>query len=562
MESNLPAILRQAQHLSTEDEARLVRHRQQSGLTICEALIELKIIKAKQLTELIADFFAIPIIDVTNYDYRDLCLQLGLRELVCRYLALPIQISNNRLLLAVSDPCHTSLEDEFRFATGKQIEIAVADTQQLKGAIRQVYGNQLREGALPTTHELNEAQLANLVELFDEELETNSDPSSDDSPVSRYINQILHDAVRKQVSDIHFEPYENSYRIRFRCDGILLEAYKPSHTLSRRLAARLKIIAKLDIAQCRLPQDGRIKLQLSATNSIDMRISTLPTLWGEKIVLRLLDSHSCLLDIDSLGMNANQVRLYRNALAAPQGMILVTGPTGSGKTVSLYAGIRLLNTEQVNIATAEDPIEINLPGVNQVQVQPQIDFSFAHALRAFLRQDPDIVMVGEIRDLDTAEIAVKAAQTGHLVLSTLHTNSAAESLLRLQQMGIAAFNISSSLSLIVAQRLARKLCNHCKQAQVISPDLAQQLNITQGTTIYHANQNGCSECNQGYRGRTGIYEMMKVDSRVLQAINRNADAASIEQVAISQGMQTLKQAGIEKLLEGVTSYQELQRVLY
>ncbi len=380
--------------------------------------------------------------------------------------------------------------------------------------------------------------------------------------MSRYINQILLDAVRKGASDIHFEPYEDSYRVRLRCDGILVEIQQPAHHLSRRLAARLKILSKLDIAERRLPQDGRIKLKIGTNTAIDMRVSTLPTLWGEKIVLRLLDSSEASLNIDALGYNDTQKQQYLNALHRPQGLILMTGPTGSGKTVSLYTGLKLLNTAEVNIATAEDPVEINLSGINQVQVQPQIGFGFAQALRAFLRQDPDIVMVGEIRDIETAEIAVKAAQTGHLVLSTLHTNSAAESVARLSNMGVEPFNIASSLSLIIAQRLARRLCNHCKIAYQVDHTQAIGLELTLGETLYRASSDGCSECNNGYVGRVGIYEVMSFTPTLSQAIAQGTSIQTLEQLARSEGMATLKESGLEKLRLGITSVSELQRVLY
>ena len=339
----------------------------------------------------------------------------------------------------------------------------------------------------------------------------------------------------------------------------MVETQQPASHLSRRLSARLKILAKLDISERRLPQDGRIKLRLNQDNALDLRVSSLPTLWGEKIVLRLLDSSAANLDIDTLGYNSEQKQLYLNALKKPQGMILMTGPTGSGKTVSLYTGLRILNTSEVNISTAEDPVEINLSGINQVQVKPKIGFGFAEALRSFLRQDPDVVMVGEIRDLETAEIAVKAAQTGHLVLSTLHTNSAAETVVRLTNMGIEAFNLASSLSLIIAQRLARRLCEHCRQPDTNTP---LHLEISAEDRIYRANPKGCSECTGGYSGRVGIYEVMEFNSDLSEALIKGASINQIEQLAQKNGMQNLHNSGIEKLKQGITSYRELQRVLY
>ncbi|RTZ14978.1 type IV-A pilus assembly ATPase PilB [Vibrio aquaticus] len=562
MLTNLPSILRQAHIIDSVQEMTLVEHINASGQSAPEALLTLNLIHHHDLTEQLCHIFGLHEVNLAQFDYAELCQTLGLRELITRFHALPIQQSSQLLTIAVSDPTNLEIEDEFRFATGLQVELVLADFKQLQGAIRRLYGIALAGEEQRSGKDLNEQELANLVQVSDDEIANIEDLSQDDAPVSRFINQILLDAVRKGASDIHFEPYEESYRVRLRCDGILIETQQPSHHLSRRLSARLKILAKLDIAERRLPQDGRIKLKLNQELAIDMRVSTLPTLWGEKVVLRILDSNSASLNIEVLGYSDQQQALYLEALKKPQGMILMTGPTGSGKTVSLYTGLKILNTSEINIATAEDPVEINLPGINQVQVQPQIGFGFAEALRAFLRQDPDVVMVGEIRDLETAEIAVKAAQTGHLVLSTLHTNSAAESVVRLSNMGIAAFNVASSLSLIIAQRLARKLCQQCKSQVSVSEHISQALDLPIDTEIYQANEQGCSDCNRGYSGRTGIYEVMRFDHQLAQAVNDGASAQTIEHIAKQNGMLTLKQSGIDKLIKGVTSYQELQRVLY
>ncbi|MGD8170860.1 type IV-A pilus assembly ATPase PilB [Vibrio sp. TRT 21S02] len=561
MLTNLPSILRQANILSAEQEPQVEEHINASGMSVPEALVDLGIIDSQALTIELCRIFGFPEKKITQYDYTPLCQQLSLRELITRHLALPIEQQGQTLTLAISDPTNLEVEDEFRFATGLQIELVLANCKDLQGAVRKLYGRTISGGS-SNVKDINENELAELVDVSDDEIGGLEDLSKDEAPVSRYINQILLDAVRKGASDIHFEPYEDSYRVRLRCDGILIETQQPSHHLSRRLSARIKILSKLDISERRLPQDGRIKLRLNAETAIDMRVSTLPTLWGEKIVLRLLDSSAANLDINKLGYNDTQKQLYLNALKKPQGMILMTGPTGSGKTVSLYTGLRILNTDEINISTAEDPVEINIRGINQVQVQPQIGFGFAEALRAFLRQDPDIVMVGEIRDLETAEIAVKAAQTGHLVLSTLHTNSAAETVIRLGNMGIAPFNIASSLSLIIAQRLARKLCPQCKLPYHAPDVVLKQLNLTPDTPIYQANNEGCSDCNSGYSGRVGIYEVMAFNNKLAQAIIQGADIQQIEGLAQSQGMQTLKESGIEKLKQGITSYAELQRVLY
>ncbi|WHR50207.1 type IV-A pilus assembly ATPase PilB [Vibrio furnissii] len=561
MLTNLIAILRQAKLISPTQEQAVMDHIHASGATVPEALIDLAIFHHHDLTEQLSQIFGLPETDLTRFDYAPLCQQLGLRELITRYQALPLHSNGQILTLAVADPTHLQVEDEFRFATGLQVELVLADHKALHAAIRRLYGRSL---ATPGTQgkEISQDELADLVQISDDEKTTIEDLSQDDSPVSRFINQILLDAVRKGASDIHFEPYESHYRIRLRCDGILVETQQPASHLSRRLAARIKILSKLDIAERRLPQDGRIKLRLDADTAIDMRVSTLPTLWGEKIVLRLLDSSAANLNIDKLGYNEQQKQLYLAALTKPQGMILMTGPTGSGKTVSLYTGLRILNTEQVNISTAEDPVEINLPGINQVQVQPKIGFGFAQALRSFLRQDPDVVMVGEIRDLETAEIAIKAAQTGHLVLSTLHTNSAAETVIRLANMGIEPFNLASSLSLIIAQRLARRLCPHCKVAITPPAALQQQFGLLAEDTVYEAHPSGCTECTNGYSGRVGIYEVMAFHPALADAVMQRASIHQIETIAQQHGMQPLLQSGIEKLRAGITSFSELQRVLY
>ncbi|PNH81711.1 type IV-A pilus assembly ATPase PilB [Vibrio diazotrophicus] len=561
MITNLIALLRQAELLSLAHEHSVVSHIEASGASVPEALIQLGILESTVLANHLSHQLRMPVTALSEFDYADVCQQLGLRELITRFNALPIQNQNNQLLLAVSDPTHPSVEDEFRFTTGLNVELALADHKSLQAAIRRLYGKTINDEA-KQNKEISQDELASLVQLSDDELQSIEDLSKDESPVSRFINQVLLDAVRKGASDIHFEPYEDVYRIRLRCDGILVETHRPANHLSRRLAARIKILSKLDIAERRLPQDGRIKLRLNRDTAIDMRVSSLPTLWGEKIVLRLLDSSAANLNIDKLGYDEVQKQHYLDALKKPQGMILMTGPTGSGKTVSLYTGLRILNTAEINISTAEDPIEINLSGVNQVQVQPKIGFGFSDALRSFLRQDPDVVMVGEIRDLDTAEIAVKAAQTGHLVLSTLHTNSAAETVIRLANMGVEPFNLASSLSLIIAQRLARRLCSHCKIATTPSVTLQAQFNLAADQTIYQANHLGCTECSGGYSGRVGIYEVMAFNDALAEAVMNQASVAQIETIAKANGMSTLLDSGVQKLKQGVTSFSELQRVLY
>ncbi len=560
MQTNLSTILRQKGLLTFSQEESLFEQIKASGISMPEALLSSGFFTSSKLAEHLSSIFGLSQPELSQYEYASLCQQLGLRELITRHNALPLHRTPSTLLLAVADPTNQQAEDDFRFATGLQVELVLADFRQLSAAIRRLYGRAIGQER-SQLKEINQEELASLVDVGADEIDNIEDLSQDESPVSRYINQILLDAVRKGASDIHFEPYEKMYRVRLRCDGILIETQQPPNHLSRRLSARIKILSKLDIAERRLPQDGRIKLKLNQDTAIDMRVSTLPTLFGEKIVLRLLDSSSASLDIDKLGYSEQQKQLYLEALRRPQGMILMTGPTGSGKTVSLYTGLNILNKPEINISTAEDPVEINLSGINQVQVQPKIGFGFAEALRSFLRQDPDVVMVGEIRDLDTAEIAIKASQTGHLVLSTLHTNSAAETIIRLSNMGVESFNLASSLSLIIAQRLARKLCPYCKQPQEHTVQL-QHLGIQTTDNIFRANPDGCNECTHGYSGRTGIYEVMRFDESLSEALIKGASVHELEKLAIANGMSTLQMSGIEKLKQGITSFSELQRVLY
>jgi len=560
MQTKLPLLLRQLDVLTLSQEQSLLEQIKVSGISMSEALFNSGFFQPDELLEHLSSIFGLSYTTVSQYEYASLCQTLGLRDLITRHNALPLKRTSSTLVLAVADPTNLQAEDDFRFATGLQVELVLADFGELAAAIRRLYGRAL-EQEKSGLKEINQDELTRLVDIGEDEIENIEDLSQDDSPVSRYINQILLDAVRKGASDIHFEPYEDMYRVRLRCDGILVETQQPPSHLNRRLSARIKILSKLDIAERRLPQDGRIKLKLNHDTAIDIRVSTLPTLFGEKIVLRLLDSRLATLNINKLGYNEQQKQLYLEALRRPQGMILMTGPTGSGKTVSLYTGLNILNKPEINISTAEDPVEVNLTGINQVQVQPKIGFGFAQALRSFLRQDPDVVMVGEIRDLDTAEIAIKASQTGHLVLSTLHTNSAAETVIRLSNMGVESFNLACSLSLIIAQRLARKLCPHCKLPQTPNAQL-QHIGITNSDDIFQANSDGCNECTQGYSGRTGIFEMMKFDQSLSEALIKGASTHELETLAIANGMQTLKMSGTEKLKQGITSFSELQRVLY
>ena len=386
----------------------------------------------------------------------------------------------------------------------------------------------------------------------------------DESPIVKYINKLLIDAIRMGASDLHFEPYEKMYRVRYRVDGVLRQIATPPLQMANRLASRLKVMSQMDISEKRMPQDGRIKLKLSKTKAIDFRVNSLPTLFGEKLVLRILDPSSAMLGIEALGYEDEQKALFLEALEKPQGMLLITGPTGSGKTVSLYTGLNILNTEDTNISTAEDPVEINLEGINQVNVNPKTGLTFSAALKAFLRQDPDVIMVGEIRDLETAEIAIKAAQTGHMVMSTLHTNSAPETLTRLRNMGVPSFNIATSVNLVIAQRLARRLCAQCKEVVEIPKQSLLELGFTDqdlaDPEFKIFKPVGCGECREGYKGRVGIYEVMKVTPEISRIIMEDGNALEIAAASEKAGFNDLRRSGLKKVIQGITSLQEVNRV--
>jgi len=480
-------------------------------------------------------------------------------KLIRKHNALPLYKRGNRLFIAVSDPTNIQALDEIKFNTGLSTDAVLVDDAKLRSAI-----DKYLESQDSSMGDLDDADLEGVETEGGDEEDDSTSPTAevDDAPIVKYVNKMLLDAIRGGASDIHFEPYEKTYRVRYRTDGILKEVSRPSIKLAPKISARVKIMAQLDISERRVPQDGRIKMKLSKTKAIDFRVNTLPTLWGEKIVLRILDPSQAKLGIDVLGYEEDQKQLYLEALEQPQGMILVTGPTGSGKTVSLYTGLNILNTNERNISTAEDPAEINLEGINQVNVNTRVGLGFAEALRAFLRQDPDVIMVGEIRDLETANIAIKAAQTGHLVLSTLHTNSAAETLTRMMNMGVPSFNIATSVSLIIAQRLGRRLCS-CKQPADVPKDVLLAEGFTQeqidtGFTLFRPK--GCDKCSGGYKGRVGIYEVVKITDELASMIMEEASSIQIAKKAQAEGFRTLRQSALMKVIQGVTSLEEANRV--
>ena len=506
-----------------------------------------------------ADEFGAPVFDIQAYDMELCPKDLVENGLIQKHRVMPLFKRGNRLFLGVADPTNLLALDEIKFNTGLTTEAIVVEEDKLQTMIDKYLDSQ------DESMNLEDTDLDNLdLETVQEET-PQDDPNyvgTDDAPVVKFVNKMLLDAIKMGASDIHFEPYEKAYRVRFRMDGILKEMPRPPVNLSPKIAARLKVMSSMDISERRIPQDGRIKLKLSKTKAIDFRVNTLPTLFGEKICLRQLDPDSAKLGIDMLGYEDEQKALYLEALAKPQGMILVTGPTGSGKTVSLYTGLNILNTPERNISTAEDPVEINLEGINQVNVRIKVGLDFGTALRAFLRQDPDVVMVGEIRDLETAQIAIKAAQTGHLVLSTLHTNSAAETLTRLRNMGVPAFNIATSVSLIIAQRLARRLCNNCKTPLDLPHQALREIGFAEDElddiTIY--GPVGCDKCVNGYKGRTGIYEVVKMTEGLSRIIMSDGNSIEISDKARSEGYPDLRAAGLKKAKDGVTSLEEVNRV--
>lgn len=523
-------------------------------------LVEDKKFSASNIANILSRSFGYPLIDLSNFDTSLVPDGIRNEKLIRKHNALPLFLRGKVLFVAMSDPTNLDALEEIQFNTGFSTELILANESALTTCIEKILEED--SDALDIS-DMDAEELAG-IDVQDEQHEEDNTATGDkeDAPIVVYINKILLDAIRKGASDLHFEPYEKSYRIRFRIDGILTEVAKPPVSLSSRMAARLKVMSKLDIAERRVPQDGRIKLALSKKKSIDFRVSTLPTMWGEKIVMRILDSSSAMLGIDMLGYAPEQKQIYMDALAQPQGMILVTGPTGSGKTVSLYTGLNILNTDERNISTAEDPVEINLEGINQVQINTKAGLTFPSALRSFLRQDPDIVMVGEIRDLETAEIAIKAAQTGHLVLSTLHTNSAAETLTRLLNMGVPSYNVASSVSIIIAQRLARRLCVQCKEEEHIPQNelLTQGFLPEQLSNIKLYKPVGCDLCTGGYKGRVGIYEVIKISDTTANLIMSGANSLDIAEQCQKEGYNNLRQSGLEKAALGVTSLEEINRV--
>ena len=531
-------------------------------VSVIKYLVDNELVNAATIANVAADEYSTPLLDIDSIDPEFIPRTMVDKALIRKHHALPVFHRGNRLFVAISDPTNRQALQDIQFQTAVNVEEVLVQEDKLDSLIDSFLESQEGSGL----GDLGEEDVELSLEAVDEEGRGPEDEDTasiaDDTPVVRYINKMLMDAIRGGSSDLHFEPFEKTYRVRFRTDGILHEVSNPPVNLGPKIASRLKVMSRMDISEKRIPQDGRIKLKLSRSRSIDFRVNTLPVLFGEKLCLRILDPGSARMGIDALGYEDDQKALYLDALHRPQGMILVTGPTGSGKTVSLYTGLNILNTSERNISTVEDPIEINLEGINQCPVNHKTGLGFSEALRSFLRQDPDIVMVGEIRDLETANIAVRAAQTGHMVLSTLHTNNAPETITRLRNMGVAAFNLATSINLIVAQRLARRLCDCKMRLDIPGNTLLErgfsEKDIDEGLEVY--GPAGCQKCSGGYRGRIGIYEVVRITDEIARIMMEDGNSLEIAEVCKREGFNNIFQSALLKVKKGLTSLEEVDRV--
>ncbi|MDB4222832.1 type IV-A pilus assembly ATPase PilB [Granulosicoccus sp.] len=559
--TSLNGIARQLVNHNLVDEDTAVEaseRAKKSGKEFISTLIDTGTVNAAAIAQYVAADFGLSCFDLNSLAVESIPTDYLNEELLTTQNAVPIAKRGSKLFIAISDPTNSEPLDKYKFSSGLSVEAVIVEDDKLAELrVRALDQNNSLSDGLDDGFDLDED------EPHDSEIDEDEVSGIEETPVVRYINKILFDAIKRGASDIHVEPYEKIFRIRYRVDGILEEVARPPLSMSGRLTARLKVMSRMDISERRIPQDGRIKLKVSKTKAIDFRVNTCPTLFGEKTVLRILDPSSAQLGIDALGYEPEQKKLYMDALANPYGMILVTGPTGSGKTVSLYTGLNILNEPGTNISTAEDPAEINLEGINQVNVNVKAGLTFAEALKSFLRQDPDIIMVGEIRDLETASIAIKAAQTGHMVMSTLHTNDAPQTLSRLINMGVPPFNIATAVSLIIAQRLGRRLCSACK---VVDTELPKEVLIAEGfdeteidgLEIYKAT--GCSKCNSGYKGRVGIYQVMKISEDIGKIIMAGGNAIEIANQAKKEKIPDLRESALKKVAQGVLSLEEANRV--
>ncbi|MFK8054164.1 MAG: type IV-A pilus assembly ATPase PilB [Woeseiaceae bacterium] len=559
--SGLPRRLVQDGIIAEASVQEAIEQAREKKQPLVSYVVENSLADPRSIAVAAAHEFGVPLLDLDAIEIDLDVIRAVDQKLINKHTVLPLSLRGKRLYLAIADPTNLAAIDEIQFQSRLRVDTVVVEQDKLTERVAKTLE------AVDTTmssFDDDDFDLENL-DVSGGEAETDdvTKDDVDDAPVVRFVNKVLLDAIKRGASDVHFEPYEKYFRVRTRLDGVLQEIAQPPAALAGKVSARLKVMSRLDIAERRVPQDGRIKMRLSKNRAIDFRVNTCPTLFGEKIVLRILDPSSAKLGIDALGYEEQQKNLYVKHLNKPYGMILVTGPTGSGKTVSLYTGLNILNTADRNISTAEDPSEINLPGINQVNVNPKVGLTFASALKAFLRQDPDIIMVGEIRDLETAEIAIKAAQTGHLVLSTLHTNDAPKTLTRLVDMGVKPYAIATSVSLIIAQRLARKLCEKCKEQRDVPKEALlkegfSEAQIDNSLTIY--GPTGCASCNEGYKGRVGIFQVMEVSEEMGRIIMEDGNAMQIAERANAEGVWDLRRAALQKVIDGKTSLEEINRV--
>ena len=560
--AGLPRRLVQDGIVAEEKLADATEGAKKAKIPLVAYLVNENLADARAVAVAASHEFGVPLLDLDAMEIEVEVVQAVDQKLIEKHRVLPLVKRGQRLFVGISDPTNLQAIDDIKFQTSLRIDPVVVEQDKLEDRIgKALEAVDTGLGGLGDDDDFGDLDIEVTGEDDDQDDVVSADV--EDAPVVRFVNKILLDAIKKGASDIHFEPYEKVFRVRTRQDGVLSEIAQPPIVLANKICARIKVMSRMDIAERRVPQDGRIKMRLSKNRAIDFRVNTCPTLFGEKIVLRILDPSSAKLGIDALGYEDAQKQLYLKHLSKPYGMILVTGPTGSGKTVSLYTGLNILNTEDRNISTAEDPAEINLQGINQVNVNPKVGLTFASALKAFLRQDPDVIMVGEIRDLETAEIAIKAAQTGHLVLSTLHTNDAPKTLTRMVDMGVKPYAIATSVSLIIAQRLGRRLCSNCKEVRDVPAEALLKEGFTKeeikaGLTIFAPK--GCKSCNAGYKGRVGIFQVMEVSEPMGRIIMEGGNAMQIADQAIKEGVIDLRRAGLNKVKEGVTSLEEINRV--
>ncbi len=546
--------------LSEKDATEIQEKATADNVTFATAASNLlgnKALTDRAIAVVISQNLSVPLFDINAISMDAIDMRYFKEKLIRNYNVLPLYRRGNSLYIAISSLTDLKVMEEFQFSTDLYTHPVVVEREKLLSII----GKLLHDVELVETDD----DLSSLEVIADEiPTEDNASDVVEDAPVVRFVNNILSNCIKSGASDVHFEPYEKVYRVRSRIDGVLEEIRTAPIELAGRISARLKVMSHLNIANRRTPQDGRMRVKLSATKTVDFRVNTCPTLFGEKIVLRILDPANAQIGVDALGYDPDQKELFLNAIQQPYGMVLVVGPTGSGKTVSLYTALNILNNIDRNISTAEDPVEISLSGINQVQIRPDAGLTFPDVLRAFLRQDPDVIMVGEIRDLETADIAVKASHTGHMVLSTLHTNDAPQTLTRLINMGISPFNIASAVTLIVAQRLARRLCNLCKEIDDVPPQALKlegftDAQIKQGFTVYKAV--GCDQCVHGYKGRVGVYQVMPITKSIGQMVMEGCDAIQLSKKIESDGIANLRQSGLKKVMDGMTSIAEVNRTL-